>query len=263
MDLLDTPRLALVTGAVEGGIGFRVAERLAAEGARLALVDINAAAIAATAKKLAEETGLEVRGYAADIADPQSVTAMADAVRSEMGSPEILINCAAIVSDKLFLESDFADWTRMTEICLYGPMNLIRQFAPAMVEQKYGRIICLASDSARLGQARLSYYAAAKAGVIALCKSVAQELGPSSVTVNVVSPGATNTSLRQAREESLLAQMGPENYAKREQKVLKMYPLRRIGVPDDIASMIAYVASDRASWVTGQVVSVNGGFAMP
>ena len=81
--------------------------------------------------------------------------------------------------------------------------------------------------------------------------------------MNVVSPGATNTTLRQAPEESLLAQMGAENYAKREQKVLRMYPLRRIGVPDDIASMIAYVASDRASWVTGQVVSVNGGFAMP
>ncbi|WP_070156628.1 SDR family NAD(P)-dependent oxidoreductase [Sphingobium phenoxybenzoativorans] len=263
MELLDTQRLALVTGAVEGGIGFRVAERLAAEGARQALVDIDGDAIAATARKLAEATGTEVRGYAADIADPASVLAMAEAVRGEMGEPEILINCAAIVSDKLFLESDYGDWSRMTEICLYGPMNLIKTFAPAMVERQYGRIICLASDSARLGQARLSYYAAAKAGVIALCKSVAQELGPSSVTVNVVSPGATNTSLRQAREASLLDQMGPENYAKREKKVLRMYPLRRIGGPDDIASMIAYVASDRASWVTGQVISVNGGFAMP
>ncbi|MBK5263802.1 MAG: SDR family oxidoreductase [Alphaproteobacteria bacterium] len=263
MKLLDKERLALVTGAVEGGIGYRVAERLAAEGARLALVDINADAIEASARKLAAETGCEVRGFAADIADPESVAAMAAKVQAEMGSVEILVNCAAIVSDKLFLESDFADWSRMTSICLYGPMNLIKNFAPGMTEQGYGRIVCLASDSARLGQARLSYYAAAKAGVIALCKSVAAELGPSSVTVNVVSPGATNTSLRKAREESLLAQMGPENYAKREKKVIRMYPLRRIGDPDDIASMVAYVASDRASWVTGQVVSVNGGFAMP
>lgn len=263
MDLLDTPRLALVTGAVEGGIGYRVAQRLAAEGARLALVDINADAITETARKLAAETGNDVQGFAADIADPVSVEAMAKAVSDAMGPVEILINCAAIVSDKLFLESDFCDWARMTQICLYGPMNLIKAFAPAMVERQYGRIICLASDSARLGQARLSYYAAAKAGVIALCKSVAQEFGPASVTVNVVSPGATNTSLRQAREASLLAQMGPENYEKRQKKVVKMYPLRRIGDPDDIASMVAYIASDRASWVTGQVVSVNGGFAMP
>lgn len=263
MKLLDKERLALVTGAVEGGIGYRVAERLAAEGARLALVDINGEAIAEAARKLAAETGCEVRGFSADIADPASVAAMAALVQTEMGSVEILVNCAAIVSDKLFLESDFADWSQMTSICLYGPMNLIKNFAPAMRDQGYGRIVCLASDSARLGQARLSYYAAAKAGVIALCKSVAQELGPSSVTVNVVSPGATNTSLRQGREESLRMQMGPDNYAKREQKILKMYPLRRIGTPDDIASMIAYVASDRASWVTGQVVSVNGGFTMP
>jgi len=263
MKLLDKERLALVTGAVEGGIGYRVAERLAAEGARVALVDINAAAIEASARKLAAETGCEVRGFSADIADPESVAAMAADVQAAMGPVEILVNCAAIVSDKLFLESDFADWSRMTSICLYGPMNLIRTFAPTMTEHGYGRIVCLASDSARLGQARLSYYAAAKAGVIALCKSVAQELGPSSVTVNVVSPGATNTSLRQAREESLRTQMGSDNYAKREQRVLKMYPVRRIGEPDDIASMVAYVASDRASWVTGQVVSVNGGFAMP
>lgn len=263
MKLLDAPRLALVTGSVEGGIGFRVAEQLAAEGARLALVDINGEAIAAAAQTLAAKTGADVSGFTADIADPASVAALANAVRAAMGNVEILVNCAAIVSDKLFLESDYADWKRMTEICLYGPMNLIRNFGPAMVDAGYGRIVCLASDSARLGQARLSYYAAAKAGVIALCKSVAAELGPSSVTVNVVSPGATNTSLRQAREASLLAQMGPDNYAKREAKVVRMYPLRRIGVPDDIASMVAYVASDRASWVTGQVISVNGGFAMP
>lgn len=263
MQLLDAQRLAVVTGAVEGGIGYQVAERLAAEGARLALVDINGEAIAASAGKLAAASGADVRGYAADIASPASVAALADTIQSEMGAVEILINCAAIVSDKLFLESDHADWTRMIDICLFGPMNLIKNFSPAMVENGYGRIVCLASDSARLGQARLSYYAAAKAGVIALCKSVAAELGPSSVTVNVVSPGATNTSLRKAREASLLSQMGPDNYAKRQAKVHKMYPLRRIGVPDDIASMIVFVASDRASWITGQVVSVNGGFAMP
>ena len=263
MNLLDTPRLALITGAVEGGIGFRVAERMAAEGARIALVDIKEAAVVEAAARLARESGCEAQGFVADIADPKSVAALARAVQAAMGPIEILINCAAIVSDKLFLESEFADWSRMTEICLYGPMNLIKAFAPDMTERGYGRIVCLASDSARLGQARLSYYAAAKAGVIALCKSLAHELGPASVTVNVVSPGATNTSLRRAREESLKAQMGPDNYAKREQKVVKMYPLRRIGEPDDIASMVAYVASDRAAWVTGQVVSVNGGFAMP
>jgi NAD(P)-dependent dehydrogenase (short-subunit alcohol dehydrogenase family) len=121
----------------------------------------------------------------------------------------------------------------------------------------------MASDSARIGQARLSYYAAAKAGVIALVKSVAQEVGRSGVTINVVSPGATNTEMRIAREAGLLEQMGPEKYERRQKTVLKMYPAGRIGRPDDIAGGIAFLCSDEAAWVTGQVLSVNGGFCMP
>ena len=103
------------------------------------------------------------------------------------------------------------------------------QILPGMTQRGYGRIVCMASDSARLGQARLSYYAAAKAGVVALVKSVAQEVGSSGVTLNVVSPGATNTELRQEREKSMREQMGEEKYARRVQTVLKMYPTRRIG----------------------------------
>lgn len=262
MKLLNEPRTVLITGGARG-IGYRAAELLAAEGAKIALLDINLDAVNAAAARLTKVANATVHAVAADISDPESVAAAAAEVRAKIGPVDILINSAAIVDDKLFLESDFGDWARMTGICLIGPMNLIKAFAPEMVERKFGRIICLASDSARLGQARLSYYAAAKAGVIALCKSVAQEVGASNVTVNVISPGATDTELRQAREASLLQQMGSEKYARREQSVLRMYPLRRIGTPDDIASMIAFVASDRAAWVTGQVISVNGGFAMP
>ena len=118
------------------------------------------------------------------------------------------------------------------------------------------------SDSARIGQARLSYYAAAKGGIIALVKSVAQEVGRSGITMNVVSPGATNTELRQEREEAMLKQMGPDKYDRRVKTVLKMYPAGRIGEPDDAAAMITFLLSDQASWVTGQVISVNGGFVM-
>ena len=262
MKLLDSARTAVVTGSAHG-IGLRAARMLAAEGATVALVDINETAVKASAAGLSGEIGRPVHAFSCDISDPASVAAMAVSVKARIGPVDILVNSAAIVDDKLFLESGYADWDRMTRICLFGPMNLIKAFAPDMVEREFGRIICLASDSARLGQARLSYYAAAKAGVIALCKSVAQELGPSNVTVNIVSPGATDTELRQAREASLLEQMGPEKYERRQRSVLKMYPLRRIGRPEDIAAMIAFVASDRASWVTGQVISVNGGFAMP
>jgi NAD(P)-dependent dehydrogenase (short-subunit alcohol dehydrogenase family) len=132
-----------------------------------------------------------------------------------------------------------------------------------MVSRGYGRVVCLASDSARIGQARLSYYAAAKAGVIALVKSVAQEVGGKGVTLNVVSPGATNTPLRQAREAQMLEQMGEEKYARRQKSVLKLYPTGRIGEPEDIGAAIAFLASAEAGWITGQVLSVNGGFVMP
>jgi NAD(P)-dependent dehydrogenase (short-subunit alcohol dehydrogenase family) len=114
-----------------------------------------------------------------------------------------------------------------------------------------------------LGQARLSYYAAAKGGVMALVKSIAQEVGRDGVTLNVVSPGATNTELRQAREEAARAHLGEERYQQRVKTILRMYPLGRLGEPEDLAAAISFLASDEAAWITGQVLSVNGGFAMP
>lgn len=172
------------------------------------------------------------------------------------------VNCAAILDDKTFEESSPADWKRMLDVCLLGPMYCLHALLPIMKTQQSGRIVCFSSDSARGGQARLSYYAAAKAGVTALIKSIAQEMGPSGITANIVSPGATNTPLRMKREEAMRAQMGEEKYQRRVQTVQKMYPLRRIGEPGDIAPMVAFLLSDRAAWMTGQVVSINGGFTM-
>ena len=188
---------------------------------------------------------------------------MVDEALSRIGPIDIFVNSAAIVDDKLFLDSTPADWERMLRVCLHGPMLSLRAVLPGMVARGYGRVVCLASDSARIGQARLSYYAAAKAGVIALIKSIAQEVGESGVTLNVVSPGATNTPLRRQREEGMRRQMGEEKYERRVRSVLKLYPLRRIGEPGDAAAAIAFLCSDDASWVTGQVLSVNGGFVMP
>ena len=151
----------------------------------------------------------------------------------------------------------------MINVCLYGPLNVLHSVLPSMVERGYGRVVCMATDSARIGQARLSYYAAAKAAVIALVKSVAQEVGPNGVTLNIVSPGATNTELRQTRENALRQKMGEERYQQRVQKVLRLYPTRRLGEVEDHAAIIAFLVSERASWITGQIVSVNGGFVMP
>ena len=262
MDLGIAGRVAMVIGGARG-IGFAVASELAAAGAKVVIADIDGANAAAAASKLAKAGGAETCGVAMDISSLDNVAAGFKQAEARLGAPAIVVNTAAIVDDKLFAESGPSDWRRMIDICLVGPMNVLHVALPSMQKARFGRIVCFASDSARVGQARLSYYAAAKAGVIALAKSVAQEVGKDGITLNVVSPGATNTELRQNREAAMRAEMGDAKYKQREEKVVRMYPLRRIGQPDDVAGMTAFLVSERASWITGQVVSVNGGFVMP
>jgi NAD(P)-dependent dehydrogenase (short-subunit alcohol dehydrogenase family) len=142
-------------------------------------------------------------------------------------------------------------------------MLCLREILPSMVAQRYGRVVCVSSDAGRIGQARLSYYAASKGGVMALVKSIAQEIGDVGVTLNVVSPGATETPQRALRDEALRAKIGDERFAARTRAILKRYPVGRLGEPRDTAHAVAFLASDLAGWVTGQVLSVNGGFVMP
>ena len=250
-------RTALITGGARG-IGYAAATEIVRGGGRVALADIDGNAASASAAALENAIGL-----ACDVRDGDSVARMVERAEGEFGKIDLFINSAAVLDDKRFLESSPEDWRRMMSVCLDGPMIWLRAILPGMVERGYGRVVCLASDSARVGQARLSYYAAAKAGVIALVKSVAQEVGRNGVTLNVVSPGATNTPMRMDREKIMREKMGEEKYARREKAVLKMYPTGRIGEPEDAAAAIAFLCSDQASWITGQVVSVNGGFVMP
>jgi NAD(P)-dependent dehydrogenase (short-subunit alcohol dehydrogenase family) len=261
MELFEKGRVALITGGARG-IGYVCARLLAKEGVALALVDINGDSVKESARKLSEETGAIAVGVAADISSQPDVARMVKEVGDKFGKIDLFLNSAAILADKTFMESKPEEWDRMLKVCLQGPMLCLHGILPGMIERRYGRVVCMASDSARIGQARLSYYAAAKAGVIAMCKSVAQEVGASGVTLNVVSPGATNTELRQEREASLRKSMGEEKYARRVKNVLRMYPTGRIGEPEDSAAMITFLLSDKAGWVTGQVVSVNGGYVM-
>ncbi|MGF6637331.1 SDR family NAD(P)-dependent oxidoreductase [Paraburkholderia sp. MM6662-R1] len=156
-------------------------------------------------------------------------------------------NSAAVLEHKLFLESTTHDCRRVMDVCLHGAMLCLHAVLLGMVECGFGRVVCLASDSACKGHARLSYYAAAKACVIATVKSVAQEIGGQGVTLNVVSSGATNTPMHVKREHSLREQMGEEKYARRAKTVWKKYPTGRLGEPDEIASAIAFLVSDRVS----------------
>jgi NAD(P)-dependent dehydrogenase (short-subunit alcohol dehydrogenase family) len=252
-------RNALVIGGAQG-IGFATCRLLADDCESLTIVDLNKDAVEQAAQKLSGK--IKPLAIQADITKKDQVAALRERVNREFGAPTILVNSAAIVDDKLFLESTPADWQKMIGVCLYGPMNVLHEFLPGMASAGYGRVVCMASDSYKLGQARLSYYAAAKAGVVALVKSLAQELGRSGVNLNIVSPGATNTEMRQAREQNLLAQMGPEKYERRQKAVLKMYPTGRLGEPKDIAAAVHFLTTEDASWITGQVLSVNGGFTM-
>ncbi|TCG02410.1 hypothetical protein BZM26_00805 [Paraburkholderia strydomiana] len=260
MDLQLKGKVAVITGGASG-IGFAVAQTLANEGMSLLIADINAAAAEQAAARLSGDT--KAVGIGVNISKEADVRMMIEIAKQRFGGVDAFINSAAVLDDKLFMESTEADWSRVMDVCLHGAMLCLHAVLPGMVERGYGRVVCLASDSARIGQARLSYYAAAKAGVIALIKSVAQEVGGNGVTLNVVSPGSTNTPMRVERERSLKEQMGDEKYARRVKAVQKLYPTGRLGEPEDIASAIAYLISDRASWVTGQVLSVNGGFVMP
>jgi NAD(P)-dependent dehydrogenase (short-subunit alcohol dehydrogenase family) len=254
-------KAALVAGGASG-IGAETARLLAAEGARVAIADRDAPAAEALAAEL-RAAGAEALAVAVDITRREAVAAMAAQVQGAFGAVDVLVHSAGLAGDKLFVESQPEDWQREIDVNLVGPMLCTQALLPAMIERRSGRIVAIASDSARAGQARLSYYAAAKAGAIAFIKSLAQEVGRYGITANVVSPSATNTPLRVRREEGFRQSMGEAAYAERVRRVLRMYPLGRLGEPGDVAAAVAYLASERAAWITGQVLSVNGGFIMP
>jgi NAD(P)-dependent dehydrogenase (short-subunit alcohol dehydrogenase family) len=176
---------------------------------------------------------------------------MTDAIVADWGRIDILVNNAGYVKYQKFVESTPADWKAQIDVCLYGALNCCHAVAPHMIRQNGGRILSLVGDSSRIGEANLALAAAARGGTIALGKSLARELGRNNVTVNAISLGLVETAHSDA-----------EFLEKNREKIVKAYPLRRIGKPEDIAPMIAFLASEGASWVTGQVISVNGGFSM-
>ena len=258
MKLSFDNKVALITGGVHG-MGHATARLLLQGGARVALADINVKGVEAAARSLGSASAI---GIGADISRADQVAAMVERATKELGPIDIFINSAAVLDDKLFLESSLPDWERMFGVGIYGPMNCLRAVLPGMVERRYGRVICMASDAGKVGQSGHSYYAASKGAVIALVKSVAQELGGVNITVNAVAPGSVHTPLREGRNEKLRGKIGDEKFERRQRAIVKAHPLGRTGEPEDVAGLIAFLASDQASWITGQVYSVNGGAVM-
>lgn len=261
MDLNLRGKTVLITGA-GSGMGQHMAVGFAKEGATIAVNDIDAKGVAETIAKVTALGG-QAHDATADITDLSAVQNMIASTESTMGGIDILVNNAALLTEHtLFLETDPEACVREIAVILFGTMHCSRAVLPGMIERGGGKIVNIATDAARVGQEREVNYSSAKGGVISFTKSLAKEVGRHNVNVNVVSPGATNSPMRIGLQEGLRKKLGDEQWKAREQKVLRMYPLRRIGEMEDITNTVMFIASDAARQITGQVLSVNGGFAM-
>ncbi len=261
MDLDLGGKTVLITGS-GSGMGRHMALGFAKEGAKIAVNDINGDAVAETVKMVTDAGGT-AHDATADITDLDTVKDMIAGAESALGGIDILVNNAALLTEHtLFLETDPDACAREIAVILGGTMNCARAVLPGMIERTSGKIVNIATDAARVVHEREVKYSAAKGGVISFTKSIAKEVGRHNVNVNVVSPGATNSPMRIGLQEGLRQKLGDEAWKAREAKVMRLYPIRRIGEMEDITNAVLFITSDAARHITGQVLSVNGGFAM-
>ena len=228
-------KTAVVTGG-GSGIGHAVAARLRAEGFNVATLDL--------------KPGDDRFGYAADVTDRGQVDAALEEIRTALGPVTVLVNAAGLERFKRFTDLTFEDWQRVIDVNLHGVFHCIQAVLPDMVEAGWGRIVNISSSSAHSGQPYMSSYVAAKSAVNGLTKSLALEYGPAGITVNAVPPGFIDTPmLRKSEARGYLVV----------EKNIEATPVRRIGRPEDIAAACAFLISEEAGYITGQILGVNGG----
>jgi 3-oxoacyl-[acyl-carrier protein] reductase len=242
-------KVSLVTGAARG-IGRKIAETLAQHGSDLALADRNFEMVSTTAQEIAAESGRKVHAVAVDVSNTASAKAMVDQTLEKFGHIDILVNNAGVTRDNLIMRMDEADWDLVLSINLKGVFNCSKAVVRSMMKQHSGRIINISSVSGLAGQAGQANYSASKAGVIGITKALARELGSRQITVNAVAPGFIPTDLTNDLPEDLKTES------------LKAIPLGRWGTTQEIASAVAFLASDEAGYITGHVLSVDGGMMM-
>jgi len=240
-----TGRVALVTGSTRG-IGRAIAEALTAAGAKVAIVGRDAA----KAEAVAAELGGDAKGFGCDISDPSAVTALVEAVEAAFGSCDILVNNAGITKDNLMLRMKDEDWDAVLDTNLKAAFVAIRAVQRGMMKRRWGRIINIASVVGLMGNKGQANYAASKAGLIGLSKSVAKELASRNILCNVVAPGFIRTDMTDAMVPAAVEALSAA------------IPLERLGDPADIAGVVTFLASDRAAYITGQVLPVDGGLVM-
>ncbi len=242
-------RVAVVTGAASG-MGLAISRRLADEGHRVALLDLDGDAAEQAADDL-RESGARALAAKVDVTDRGAVDEALHRVRSELGPVEIMVTSAGLDEFVAFTDITTAQWERMIAVNLTGVFHCVQVAVPDMLAAGWGRIVLISSSSAQSGARRMAHYVASKGGVIGLTKALAAELGPHGITVNTVPPGSIDTPMtRRAQATGAL----PSTDA-----IAKMIPVRRTGTPDDVAATCAFLCSDEAGYITGQQINVSGG----
>jgi len=238
-------QVAVITGGANG-IGAGIAKRFVEEGAKVAVCDIDAE----TGGKITEALRGKAKFYRMDVADEEEIKKAVDQIFSDYAKIDILINNAGITNDKLLLRMTKEDWERVIDINLTGTFLVTRAVIKYMIKQRYGRIVNIASIAGIIGNPGQSNYSASKAGIIGFTKSCAKELASRSITVNAIAPGFIETSMT-----AVLPDEVKENY-------LKAIPMKRFGKVEDVAALALFLSSEQASYMTGQVICLDGGLVM-